>query len=56
VVRLLPAVPHPKILGAHPQHPRESHPRIGPCRASAFDQLIWPVGVSLEHTRSRTAV
>ena len=28
-VRLLGAVPHSNVPSAHPQHPRERHPRIG---------------------------
>jgi hypothetical protein len=27
---LLGTVPHPNVLGAHPQHPRERLPRVGP--------------------------
>ena len=33
---LLGTVPHPNILGAHPQHPRQRRPRIGPVRTRAF--------------------
>ena len=27
-----------------------------PCRTSGFDQLVWPIGVSVVDTRSHTAV
>jgi len=36
-----------------PEYPR---PASAPCRGSGFDQLVWPIGVSLDHTRLDTAV
>jgi hypothetical protein len=54
---LLPgAVPHPNVPGARPQHPRERHPRIGPVPYQGLGPAVWPIGVSLEHTISHTAV
>jgi hypothetical protein len=43
-VRLLGALPHPNVLGEHPEYLREPQSRIGPCRTGAFDQLVWPGG------------
>jgi hypothetical protein len=48
-VRLLVAVPHPNILCAHPQHPRQSHPR--PHAAPApWTSSSGPIGVSVRPT------
>jgi len=40
----------------NPEHGRERRPCIGPVPAKALDQLVWPIGVSVLHTRSHTAV
>jgi hypothetical protein len=39
-----------------PRMAASAAPASAPCRTSAFDQLVWPIGVSLEHTISYTAV
>ena len=42
--RLPGAVPHPNVLGAHPQHPARANPGSAPWRTTAFDQRVWPGG------------
>jgi hypothetical protein len=37
-----PCYPSPECPLRLPRHPCQRHPRIGPCRTSALDQLVWP--------------
>jgi hypothetical protein len=39
---LLGGVPHPNVLGSHPQDLRQRHPRIGAVPRQGLDQLVWP--------------